>query len=921
MDVDGEIMKKSLFLLDGYSIIYRSYFAFIRNPLFNPEGKNSSAVFGFFRILLSILNQYNPGYFAVVLDSPVPTFRHEAYAEYKANREKAPDDLHAQVPVIKNILKTLRIPILREDRYEADDIMAAISQKCNEVKQPCYLITGDKDLLQLVKDSTKVLKPDKSSYIEMGEKEVTDSWGITPDQILDYLSLIGDQSDNVPGVKGIGPKTAVTLLGKYQTLDNIYNNLQELSKGQREKLTNDKDSAYLSKKLITLCYDVPNLPELSTLELKNLNINNTLPLFIKEGAKSLVDQLKKIGPFYNADGNNNFLSEVSSDDNDKNLELFTEQIRGKYECVTSIKQLNKWVNFVKEKKVFAFDVETDGIDPVSCNPVGFSISVKSGEACYIPLKSPEVSSISPEELKSALKEILEEPSYLFIGQNLKFDYKVLKRWGIEIKSESIFDTMIAAWLLDSIANTYNMDVLAEKHLNYETIHFKDIVPKGSTFDEVPLDKASDYAAEDSDITFRLYELFAPKLKERKLDKLFYETEMPLVRILGDMELEGIKLNSKDLEEYSVELKEDLFNIEKEIYSLCGHEFNINSTKQLQVVLFEERKLKPIKKTKTGFSTDIKVLQELSSEDPVPALVLKHRSLAKLKSTYVDTLPVLVNETTNRLHTQFIQTGTATGRMSSRDPNLQNIPIKDEAGRRIRSAFVAKEGTKFLSADYSQVELVVFAHLSGDPGLQKAFNNKQDIHAQTASFIFNIPEDQISSEQRRIAKTINFGVIYGMSAFRLSNELKISRKKAVEFIDAYFNTYSKVKIFMGERIADTETNLYATTILGRQRFIPGINSRNKTEKSGAERIAVNTPIQGSAADIVKLAMVRLSSEIKEMNLSSKMILQVHDELIFEVPDNEIDKMKELVKNTMESVVKLDVPLRASVEVGDKWGELH
>ncbi len=925
---------KPLYLLDGYSLIYRSYFAFMRRPLINQEGKNVSATFGFFRTLFSFFDQYAPDYFAVVLDSKGPTFRHEQYPEYKATREKAPDDLHAAVPVIEEVLDVLKVPTLRRDGFEADDIIATLAASCREEKRDCYIITGDKDLLQLVGDYVWVLKPDKSSYQKIGPEQVAEDWGVRPDQILDYLSLIGDTSDNVPGVKGIGPKSAAKFLSDFDTLDGVYAHLDELSKSHAEKLTANQENAYLSKRLITLRFDVPLDRQLEELSIDPKNRLAAVPIFQREGLRQLAEQSGGSRVAAESDDTGNE-SKAEPQDTKATAETETgkkgevsgptaaDARKGSYVSVTDVRALDEWVERVRKAKVFAFDSETDSLDAVEAKPVGFSLSVKSGEGCYIPLKAAGAECLSEEVVRERLKPILEDPTLKLVGQNIKYDYKVLRHWGITLNPW--FDTMIAAWLADTTQSSYNMDKLAERYLGYATVHFKDVVPAGATFDAVELDRATEYAAEDADITFRLYEKLSPMLEEMGLTKLFAELEMPLVRILADMELEGIRLVPKTLESYSEKLGEEIAEVEKEIFRICGREFNVNSTKQLQEVLFTDLGMKPVRKTQTGYSTDNAVLEELAGGEgaaaEVPSLVLRYRLLSKLKSTYVDSLPKLVNARTGRIHTHYGQTGTATGRLSSKDPNLQNIPIREEEGRQIRAAFVPKEGHIFLSADYSQIELVVLAHLSGDAALRKAFNEGSDVHSQTGALIFGVDENEVTPEQRRIAKTINFGVMYGMSAFRLSRQLKIPRRMADEFIRAYFEKYSAIRAFVDRTAEEAKASGSVKTLMGRIRTIPGIDSRNRTEQMAAARIAVNTPIQGSAADIVKLAMLNVVARLAKEGLSSKLILQVHDELVFEVPEIEVDQMRKLVREEMEGAIKLDVPLRVSIETGASWGALH
>ena len=896
-------MKKPLYIIDGYGLIYRSYFAFMRAPLYNSRGENVSAVFGFFRTLFSLLRRRNPLHLVVAMDSKTKTFRHDLYQEYKANREKTPEDLHQQIPEIEKILTALGIPMLRCDGFEADDLIATLTARCSRAGRRSFIVSGDKDLLQLADENASILYPKKGEYLEMGAEEIEEGWGVRAEQIIDYLSLTGDQADNIPGIKGIGPKTAAGLLRKYGTLEKIFENISSIQGAQKKKLETGKESAFLSRTLIVLRNDVP-LPEaVNDYSIENLNTKEAIPLFLEHGMKGIVQDLGGAG------------------DESPSGPAGGPQKRGRYETVVTESALDSWINTVKNNKWFAFDTETDNIEAFLARPVGFSLSVASGSGCYIPIKAGDAECLGEEKVKEALITILTDPELHCIGQNIKYDYQVMKRWGVEIQNIS-FDTMVAAWLINSQLSSFSMDNLAEHYLDgYKTIHFKDIVEKGSTFDTVPLEQAGEYAAEDADVTFRLYELFDRELDRENLRELFTNLELPLIKVLAEIELRGIRLAKPVLEDYSKDLSQSLSCIKKEIFEKCGEEFNINSTKQLQEILFVKRKLKPIKKTKTGYSTDTSVLEELSREDPVPELVLRHRVLSKLKSTYVDTLPRLVNENTGRIHTHFIQTGTATGRLSSRDPNLQNIPIKTEEGRQIRNAFIPEEDSLFLTADYSQIELVVLAHLSGDTVLKKAFTEGLDVHCQTGALIFGVPVSEVSDRQRRIAKIINFGVMYGMSGFRLSRELGIPRAEADRFIESYFAKYASVRKYMDTAVAAAEESGYVRTLLGRRRKINGITSRNRTEKMAAQRIAVNTTIQGTAADIVKLAMLSLEKKLPEENLEAKLLLQVHDELIFEVSQKDAGRLEALVKQVMESAVRLSVPLRVHIETGNSWGEFH
>ncbi len=941
-------MAGSLYLLDGYSVIYRSYFAFIRQPMRNPRGENSSAVFGFVRTLLSLFSEHDPKQFVVVMDSPGPTFRHERYPEYKANRESAPDDLHAQVPIIEEICRALGIQMIRADGFEADDIMATLADQCRARGHGCRVITGDKDLLQLVGETVRVLKPDRAGTVELDRDAVFRDWGVWPEQILDYLSLVGDSSDNVPGVKGIGAKTAVKLFEQFNDLDTLYASLEEVSSNSwRTKLEEGRESAFMSRDLIRLRFDAPIPEDFEGYRVDTLDYRAAAPLLVAQGMRTVVKELglnpedfEELGSQDRAvlssdgarapavddagDGESKLLPTASPADRAAAILSAEEQrsfaAAGNYELVDAVEALDRWIAAALAAPRIAFDSETDSLDPRRASPIGFSLAIEPGKACYIALKGPDGVVLDEEIVRDRLRPLLESDTVTIVGQNLKYDMQVLSAWGVTI-SAPIFDTMIAAWLVDTGAGSYGMDRLAAEYLLYRTVHYADVVAKGSTFADVPLAEATRYAAEDADVTLRLAVVLERLLDLRGVREIFASLEMPLLPLLAEMEREGIGLDVGELERYSAELSEEIASVETAIFAEVGHEFNVASTKQLQEVLFTERKLQPIKKTKTGFSTDNSVLQELAREDTVPHLVLRYRLLSKLRSTYVDALPTMVNPDTGRLHTSFNQTGTATGRLSSTDPNLQNIPIKDEEGRRIRDAFIPRPGWVFVSADYAQIELVILAHLSGDAALREAFTTGEDVHRRTASLIFGVDAGEVSSEQRRIAKTINFGVMYGMSAFRLANELGIPRGEADSFIKAYFGTYRGIRRFIDETVAQAERDGEIRTLLGRPRPLTDINNRNRTVKAGAERIAVNTPIQGTGADIVKRAMLKVDKRLRRDGLAARMVLQVHDELILESPPEELDRVRALLMEEMSTAVELSIPLRVSVEHGTRWGAMH
>lgn len=938
--------NNTVYILDSYGLIYRAYFALINHPLINSAGDNISAVMIFFRNLKALLSKYKPGYLAAAFDSKGKTFRHQRYPEYKANRMKTPEDLHAQIPWIEEILHDLNVPVLRSEGFEADDIIATVAKTCREKGMECRILSGDKDLLQLVNDTCKEMQPDKNNggWITMGPSEVEESWGLPPEKILDYLSLVGDAADNVPGVKGVGDKTALKLLNEYGSLEGIYQHAAEIKGALGEKIRSDKENAALSKELITLKDDVP--VEINFDELKTDDLNY----------KAAADKLKFYGAFaaakafaeeagYTLSGSSSEKKpESKSPDKNSQVELLLDeeetplevkQNSGSYRPVTSLEDLTSIVDQIltSPDKSFAFDTETDSLESHKAGLVGFSLCNKSGTAVYVPVILPggmfAQECISKSDCIKELEKLFLNKEVTAIMHNGKFDIEVLLANGLSRLPEcKIADTMIAAWILNPDGtgkSPYSLEYLGETKLGLKGIEFKDIVEKGQTFADVELEKAYPYGAEDADFTWQLWQIYKKKLEESpKIKELFYNMEMPLLPILVSMEMEGIHLDKKALADFSVELTEEIAQKEKEIYQAAGHEFNIASTKQLQTVLFEEQGLIPGKKTKTGYSTDTAVLEELCerTENPIPQKILDYRSYTKLQSTYVETLPLLA-DSKGRLHTSFLQTGTATGRLSSRDPNLQNIPVRDENGRRIRSAFTAIPGTVLISADYAQIELVVLAHLSGDKNLSSAFQNGIDVHKSTAALIYGLDAEQVTPQQRRFAKTVNFGVMYGMSSFRLAKELNISRTEAKNFIDQYFTTYADVRRFIDKTIEDAKATGYVETIMGRRRVIKQILSKNKMEQQAGERVAINTPIQGSAADIVKTAMLKVNKALKESGSKAKMLLQVHDELIFECLDDEktVKETIDLITREMEGAVKLSVPLRVSVETGKNWGEFH
>jgi len=967
----------TIYILDSYGLIYRSYFAFINHPLTNSKGENISAIFGFFRNLANVFQTYNPKHMIAALDSKTPTFRHQMYEAYKGTREKSPDDLIAQIQPIEDILSAMGIPCLRVDGYEADDVIATIAKECCRTGKTCRILSGDKDLMQLVCDSVQIMKPSHDTSFPwkiVGVEGVKEEWGVYPEGLLDLLSLTGDAADNVPGVKGVGVKTGVKYLEQYGSLEGIYEHADEIKGAIGEKIRAGKEDAFFSQKLITLCETVPLEGDYTALPVFNFSaakellnkaecfnvaksygmmaggadkngtpkgsgVNGELPkgeLPKGDSSQSLRMTESAAGMAGNAGGMagndggmaGNAARMAESAVSEEEAFVPAVENLGNYKAVTSLSELHAFIDTVVEKKLVAYDSETTGLE-ISDKMVGFSLSVEKGSGIYVPVAGGDdlfSEGISLEEAKPELLRIFDNPEITCVMHNAKFDYKVLKSAiGMGRYKCRMADTLIAAWLLNSehsSKNSYALGALGERVLHLKGVEFEDIVEKGKVFTDVPLDIAANYAAEDADFTLQLWNLFEEKLKTANLYDLFWNLEMPLLPVLAEMEYEGIYLDAAILDAYDEELTAKLETITKDIYDMVGHSFNIASTKQLGEVLFNELGLKCSKKTKTGYSTDNAVLEELLADHPVISKILEYRENAKLQSTYVEPMPKLCDET-GAIHTNFLQFGTATGRLSCRDPNLQNIPVRSESGRKIRSAFTARPGHVLISADYSQIELVVLAHLSGDENMSRAFNEGTDIHKATASLIFGLPADKITPDMRRTAKTINFGVIYGMSAFRLAKDLGISRTQSKEFIETYFDRYSAIRDFITNTVHQAETTGEVKTMMGHRRKITGITSGNKIEKAAADRMAVNTPVQGTAADIVKQAMINLDKALTETNSPAKMLLQVHDELILECPDNEadIEKTVELLKKTMESAVKLNVPLKVSVETGKNWGLFH
>jgi len=890
--------KKRLFLIDGSALAYRSYFAFIRNPLINSKGENTSAVFGFTNSILKILRDEDPDYIAVVFDTKAPTFRHEIFKDYKSTRAKMPEDMSEQLPRIRQVAESMNLPILEVEGFEADDLMGTLAKKAKQKGLEVVLVTGDKDFLQLVDEDVKVLNPRRGGEEpELLDKAgVEQKLGVPPEKVTDVLALMGDTSDNVPGIPGIGEKTARKLIRRFGSLENVLKNADRVErKNVRKGLKEHADLARLSKRLVTIDTKVPFEVDFSSLRRQKFNLPRLKELF-----KEL--EFTK------------FLQELSS--------LQKEEEKN-YRVIRSEEELSRLISELKRAGEFALDTETTDLNPIDCQLVGISLSHREKEAFYIPVGHADArQNLDLNRVLGILKEILEDENIKKVGHNLKYDLEVLRRYGIELKG-IYFDTMVASYLLNPSFRQHNLNYLTLEHLDHRMAPISDLIGKGKkqkSFAQVKVEEACNYSCEDVDFTLRLKEIFSPKLNLLSLEKLFFEVELPLIEVLAEMEMVGVSIDVKHLKKLSRQLEEQLEELSLKIYDLAGKKFNINSPQQLSQILFEDLKLPGVRKTakKTAFSTDIGVLETLAKEHPLPSLLLEYRQLSKLKSTYIDTLPRLVNKRTRRIHTSFNQTVTATGRLSSSDPNLQNIPIKTDLGKQIRKAFIPRNRDfLIMSADYSQVELRILAHFSGDHTLINSFKRGEDIHTRTASEVFGVRIDRVTPEQRAIAKITNFSIIYGVSAFGLSQQTNMTPQEASMFIDVYFKRYPKVKEYIQQMIELARKQGFVTTLLGRRRYIPEIESSNRQKREFAERTAINTPIQGSAADLIKVVMIDIARDLKKYR--SKMILQVHDELVFEVHKEELDEVREMVKERMENTIQLKVPIKVDINVGENWLE--
>lgn len=889
--------EKIVYLIDGTAYIHRAYHA-IRG-LANSEGLPTNAIFGFTRILIKLMQDRDPHYAAMFFDAKGPTFRHDIYQEYKANRPAMPEDMAVQIPYIKDVTTAYHLPIIEMAGFEADDLIGTYARIAEQSGFAVVMVTGDKDFLQLVTENNIIWDPMKEKTIDI--RTIREEYGVEPHQMIDVMGLSGDTTDNIPGIPGIGQKTALGLIKAYGDMEHLYQKVESITKKkQRENLVDFKDQAFLSKTLVTINTAVPVAIDLKQFEITPPDTQALSSLFKTLEFRQLQQSVSAKTDLSNKD----------------------------YQAIVNAKKLSELVTRLNSAKIFALDTETTSTNPMVAKLVGLSFSITPHEAFYIPCGHDYLG--VPQQLKLAvvlqqLKAVLENADIQKVGQNIKYDWIVLARHGIDLAGVT-FDTMLASYLLNPSKRAHNLDQIALDFLGHKTITYEEVAGKGkkaTSFAEVPLEKALPYACEDADITLMAKNVLAPRLDEIGLTKLLEDVEMPLVPVLIRMEMRGTGIDINRLNELSKSFEHQLEALEGSIYGLADEEFNINSSQQLGRILFEKLKLPVQKKTKkkTAYSTDVDVLNVLAEHHELPALVLKHRTLSKLKSTYADALIDLVHPDTGRIHTSYNQTVTATGRLSSSDPNLQNIPIRTDEGREIRRAFIPQTGWHLVSADYSQVELRILAHYSDDQILIKSFLDDEDIHTRTAGEVFQISPEMINPELRRQAKAINFGIIYGMSAFGLSKQLEISQKMARTYIDNYFSRYKGVKQFLDQTIADARQTKQSSTLLGRIRLLPDIDSANNIIRQAAERIAVNTPIQGSAADLIKLAMINVDRAFREKNLQSAMLLTVHDELVFEVPPDELDIVCNLVKEIMEGVWKLNVPLKVNVASGRNWAEAH
>ena len=923
--------SKNLFLLDAYALIYRGYYAFIKNPRINSKGTDTSAILGFMNSLFEIIRTQNPDYLAVAFDKGGSVTRSEMFEEYKSNRDKTPEPILVAIPYIKEILEGMKIPILEKEGFEADDIIGTVAKDAEENNFKVYMVTPDKDFAQLVSDNIFLCKPARmgNSMEIWGVDEVKDKFEVeSPDQVIDYLGMMGDSVDNIPGLPGVGDKNAKKFIKQYGSLENLLQNAHEVTGKLGEKIIENKELGVLSKKLAKIILDVPIDYNLDEFKLSDPDKEIVLKVFDELEFRRIKETFFKIFGTNSSQLEEKGAEVVQGDlfSETYNLESNKDSLNDSksiYQRIESFEELKLFVEKMMKQEIVAFDTETEGLNALETDIVGISFSWQKGLGYYLAIKN---NKSVHEKTFEILKPFFESTEIIKVGHNIKFDIQVLHKYNVKVSSP-IYDTMVAHYLINPDMR-HNLDTLSESYLNYSPISIESLIGKKGknqiSMRDVSIDKITDYASEDADITLQLKSVFDKEIEVNNLGKIFYDIEIPMINVLSEMETEGIKIDTSYLEKLDKEFEEDLEKLKKEIFKKSGEEFNLNSPKQLGEILFDKLKLvsKP-KKTKTGqYSTSEEVLSSLANDHKIIEDILEWRSLDKLQNTYVKSLPNEVSNLTNRVHSSFNQTVTTTGRLSSNNPNLQNIPIRTANGQKIRRAFIPRASDYILmAADYSQIELRVIASMSNEKNMIDAFVNNQDIHTMTASKIYNVDPENVTREQRGNAKTVNFGIIYGVSAFGLSQQTDLNRSESKVMIDNYFLNYPGLKKYMSDQIDFARNNGYVETIMGRRRYLQNINSQNNMLRSSSERNAINAPIQGSAADIIKIAMININSELKKQSLKSKMLLQVHDELVFDVHKSEKDQIKDIVKTTMESAVKLKVPLRIDLEFGKNWLEAH
>lgn len=928
--------QKRLFLLDAYALIFRGYYAFIKNPRINSKGLNTSAIMGFMNSLLEVIRKEKPNYLAVCFDKGGSLERFSIFPEYKANRDETPEAIRIAIPYIHKILDAMQIPIIEKEGYEADDIIGTLAKQAEQEGYTTFMVTPDKDYGQLVSENIFMYKPARGGKdIEIwGVEEVKQNFGVnSPEQVIDLLGMMGDAVDNIPGFPGVGEKTAQKLIQEFGSIENLLQNTDKLKGKLRENIENNAEKGLLSKRLARIILDVPVTFHKENFALSSPKMEEIIPIFEELEFRTMLGTLQKAFQQVNTSNTEYNLFNISENSQNIQLSLFDNPETSQYKTIKDIEHSYylienkedsyKLVSELLLQKEVCFDTETTSLNELEAELVGMAFSWETHKGYYVLF--PESKELT-QEILEIFRPFFENSSITKIGQNLKYDIKVLAKYNIQVLG-NLFDTMIAHYLLNPDAK-HNMDILSENYLHYSPISIETLIGKKGkgqlSMRQVPPQEQKEYAVEDTDVTLQLKNIFEQQLQKYNAEKLFSRIESPLVQVLADMELEGIRIDVPFLKSLSGDIEKDIFSLQQAVYEQAGEIFNLSSPKQLGDILFEKLKLisKP-KKTKTGqYATSEEILSELAPKHKIVANVLEYRQLQKLQSTYIDALPKEVNSTTGRVHTTYMQAVTATGRLSSNNPNLQNIPIRTERGQQIRKAFVPRnEDYTLLSADYSQIELRVIAALSGEKNMIEAFLQNQDIHRSTAAKVFNVDIQSVTREQRSHAKTVNFGIIYGVSAFGLSNQTELSRSESKELIDTYYQTYPQLKVFIDKQIHFARENGYVETILGRRRYLPDINSRNQVVRGAAERNAVNAPIQGSAADIIKIAMINIYNLLKDNKLKTKMLLQVHDELIFDVPKNELDFVKPLIKKTMEEAYQFAVPLVVDLGVGKNWLEAH